>query len=231
MDYKVSAVILAGGSGTRLSADRPKQYLNIGDRPVLAYSLDIFDRLSFVSEIIVVASEDRIDYCKTNIIAPARCKKDIKLTEGGTTRQESSLKGVMAASAPYIMIHDGARPFASAPDIERLYAKMLKSKGGAVLAVPVTDTIKEAEANMQIVRTVERDALWAALTPQAFSRERLIYAHNAALKSGFSGTDDASLLEYIGEKVSIVEGSPSNIKITTNEDLLYADFLVRGGHV
>ncbi|MCL2566259.1 MAG: 2-C-methyl-D-erythritol 4-phosphate cytidylyltransferase [Defluviitaleaceae bacterium] len=228
MDSSVSAVILAGGSGTRLSANIPKQYLNIGDKPVLAYSLDVFNTLSFVGEIIVVAAEDMLDYCRNNIIELFCSKKPVKLVKGGAFRQESSFKGVIAASSPYVMVHDGARPFAAADDITRLYKTMLVNNS-AILAAPVTDTIKETTQDAQIMRTIERDNLWAAATPQAFLRETLIKAHKMALDTNFVGTDDASLLEFIGEKVTIVECSSRNIKITTSEDLVFADFLVRLG--
>jgi len=223
---KVSAVILAGGSGLRLSSDIPKQYLEIGREPVLTYSIKLFDRLPFVNEIVIVAAKEWLNYVEVNIIASYSYEKPIRLVAGGEHRQESSFNGVLAANEPYVMIHDGARPFAGSVDIEQLYLSVVEFKA-AVLAVPVTDTIKEAACDMQIIKTTPRDRLWAAQTPQAFCREILIKAHRKALSCNFLGTDEASLLEFLGEKVMIVEGSRQNIKITTQEDLVFADFLLR----
>jgi len=230
----VSAVILAGGKGTRIasnsSSDIPKQYLEIGGKPVLSYSVDTFSSLPFISEIIVVASREWLNYCNTHVVEPnAGREVNIKLVEGGIDRQESSLNGVKAASAPYVMVHDGARPFVSPDDIRLLYARLL-SAGAAILAIPIINTIKEVAETLEgtkIVRTVPRDTLLGAVTPQAFQRDLLIEAHRLAQESNFSGTDDASLLEHMGSDVEVVTGSPANIKITTNEDLVYADFLVR----
>jgi len=225
----VSAIILAGGSGTRAanhnSSTTPKQYLEIGGKPVLSYSVEVFLRLSFVDEIIIVAASEWLDYCKKHVVKP---NNKIKFAEGGKTRQESSLNGVKAANSPYVMIHDGARPFVMPDDIERLYSSVI-SNNAAILAIPVTDTVKEVEkvdGAFQVTRTICRNSLMAAVTPQAFKRDLLLKAHEKALYSGFSCTDDSSLLEYMGESVTIVMGSSENIKITTREDLIYADYIV-----
>ena len=232
---KVSAIILAGGSGTRISShsgsDIPKQYLEIDGKPILSYSIDTFLSLPFVGEIIVVLAREWMEFCESNIIGPIprTSPVNIRLVEGGSNRQMSSLNGVKNANLPYIMIHDGARPFVRAEDIERLY-DTLHSSGSAILGVPITDTIKEVsiiDDHTQIERTIPRDTLLGAVTPQAFEREVLLMAHEFAIKSGFSGTDDASLLENMGERVTIIQGDSANIKITTHEDLVYADFLVR----
>lgn len=226
----VSAIMLAGGSGSRIAAhhssDTPKQYLEIGGKSVLSHSVDTFLQLPFVDEIIIVTAREWLDYCKTRAI---ESHAKIKFAEGGKTRQESSFNGVIAATCPYVMVHDGARPFVSGDDIERLYGRMI-TEGAAILAVPVTDTVKEVDemaGSARIKRTLERNTLMAAVTPQAFRRDLLLKAHEAAQKAGFSGTDDASLLEHMGESVAVVEGSSGNIKITTKEDLDYAEFVVR----
>ena len=224
-DVNVSAVILAGGSGSRLNSDKPKQYLEIGGRAVLSYCIETFHKLPFVSEIVIVAAKEWLSYVKTNITDPYTYEKDILLAEGGSVRQQSSLCGVLAAKEPYVMIHDGARPFVSAADIERLYLSVLANKA-AILAVPVTDTIKEAGPRLRIKRTLCRDMLWAARTPQAFCRKTLLEAQHKAKTAGFEGTDDAQVMEFAGVNAAIVEGGQGNIKITTNEDLLYADFIL-----
>lgn len=211
-------------------SDVPKQYLEIGAKPVLSYSINTLASLPFIGEIIVVAASEWLEHCKTNIIDPfvSQSAVNIKLVNGGETRQESSRNGVIASTLPYVMIHDGARPFVSAEEIERLYSCMI-AEGAAILATPITDTVKELSETRpaRIKRTVERSFLWAAATPQAFERETLLNAYDMALKLSFSGTDDASLLEHAGASVTIVEGSRKNIKITTIDDLIYADFLVR----
>lgn len=232
---KVSAIILAGGSGTRLAnhtkSDTPKQYLEIGGKPVLSYSVDVFLDLPFVDEIIVVTANEWMEYCKVNVIDPLMRQNhaNIKLVEGGSNRQESSFCGVKNATLPYIMIHDGARPFVRVCDIEKLYDTLCLGSS-AILGVPVTDTIKsliKVNETAYVDCTIPRDTLMSAATPQAFRRDLLLAAHELAAGSNFIGTDDASLLEYMGESVVIIQGSSMNIKITTHEDWVYADFLVR----
>jgi len=229
INTNITAIILAGGVGSRLTAgglsDVPKQYLKIGGEYILSRSIEAFLGLSFVGEVIVVVSGGWMEYCRENIVRPLETEYsiEIKLIEGGKDRQESSLNGVRAATMPFVMIHDGARPFVSREDIGRLYEAVVAS-GAATLGVPITDTIKEVEDG-QIARTVPRDSLMGAVTPQAFSRKKLLLAHEFALKSGFVGTDDTSLLEYINERVMMLASSRKNIKITTQEDLVYAEFL------
>jgi len=226
MDTKVTAITLAGGVGSRLASDAPKQYLKISGKYILSRSIEALLGLTFVGEVMVVVSGEWMEYCRENITKPLEADYGvkIKLIEGGKNRQESSLNGVKAATQPFVMIHDGARPFVKRADIERLYEAM-KISGAAILGVPITDTIKEV-ADGQIARTIPRDSLLGAVTPQAFSRELLLSAHEFALKSGFLGTDDASLLEHMNERVEILASSRENIKITTQEDLVYAEFLV-----
>jgi len=225
MDTKISAIILAGGVGSRVASDTPKQYLKIGGKYILSRSIEAFLDLTFVSEVIVVASGEWMEHCRENVILPleANYGVKIKLIEGGKDRQASSYNGVKTANESLVMIHDGARPFVSREDMEKLYESVIIS-GAAILGVPITDTIKEV-ADGQITRTIPRTMLMGAVTPQAFSRDRLLLAHEFALKSGFAGTDDASLLEHMNERVEILASSRKNIKITTQEDLVYADFL------
>lgn len=221
----VSAIILAGGSGIRLASELPKQFLDLGGKPILARSIAVFDKLSFIGEIVVVVSEAWLDYSKANIIESYEWNKPVTLVKGGKERSESSYFGVLAASCPYVMIHDGARPFVSADDIEKLYKLMLK-EDNAILACPVTDTIKKAGLDLKISHTFDRANLFAAMTPQAFLKKDILNAHIHAKSHDFIGTDDAGTLEFFGLRATIVEGSPANIKITTEKDLLLAEFLL-----
>jgi len=224
---KISAVILAGGSGTRMTGDIPKQYLEIGGKPILNYSVDAFESAGCIDEIILVVPPGKVEYCRQNIVERGNYDKISKIVEGGATRQESSLKGVLAAdsASDFVMIHDGARPFIQRDEIEKMAEKLAVSHA-VIMAVPVKDTIKKISPAETIEETLERKSLWAALTPQAFKRELIIEAHKYANEIGFQGTDDASLVEIMGKKVNILKGSYLNIKITTKEDMVFAEAIL-----
>jgi len=223
---KISAVILAGGIGSRMAAGTPKQYLEIGEKPILNYSIEAFENAGCISEIILVVPAGQVEYCRENIVSQGNYKKITKIIEGGSTRQESSYKGVSAVEeSGFIMIHDGARPFIESVEIDKIGAELAEIDA-VIMAVPVKDTIKKICGEKEIEGTLDRNGLWAAVTPQAFKRDLIIKAHENAIAAGLQATDDAALIEIIGEKVQILAGSYMNIKITTQEDMVFAEAIL-----
>ena len=221
------ALILAGGSGTRLGADVPKQYLDLGGRAVLRRSIEAFRNHPAVSAVrVVIGSGDRALYDRAveglDLPPPA---------EGGATRQESGLRGLesLAEFAPdLVLIHDAARPFVDAATIDRVIAA-LDSHPAALPGVPVADTLKKAEgAPLLVGETVDRSGLWRAQTPQGFRYADILAAHRAA--AGGTLTDDAAVAQHAGLAVAMVLGSEDNYKITTREDLERAARHL-GGHM
>ena len=226
-EKRISAIILAGGSGRRMADSTPKQYLEICGKPILNYSIDAFESAESISEIILVVPHGQVEYCRQMIVEPWNYSKVTRIIEGGTTRQESSLKGILVTSqgSSFVMIHDGARPFVQSQEIENM-VKEMTGKSAVIIAVQVKDTIKRVSENAVIEETLERSNLWAAMTPQAFKRDLIIKAHEKAVESGHQATDDASLVEIMGEKVHIMEGNYMNMKITTKEDLVIGEAIL-----
>ncbi len=216
------AIIVAAGSGTRFGSDKPKQFLEIGGKPVLIHTLEKFENCPLINEIVlVIASDQLINY--REIAIKHHLRKVAKIIFGGKTRAESVFKGfsvIERATAEIVAVHDGARPFVTNEEITATIEKAMQT-GAACLVAPVTDTIKMVEDGI-IVRTIERTKLRRALTPQAFHFEIL---RNAFFGADFSETttDECFLVEKLGYKISIVEGSAKNIKITTREDFAVAE--------
>jgi len=228
----VSAVIVAGGNGTRLGQNVRKQYIKLGTHTILGHTLKIFVELAEVNEIIVVVPPDDIEFVRDELIPSELARnKPIFVVAGGATRQESAMAGVSAVDfdAAIAMIHDAARPFVQKRDIRKVLQKA-RECGGAVLAVPVSDTLKCCNNAGAIIETVPRAGLYAAQTPQVFDADKIRFAHNWAASQNITVTDDAMLFEQFGYEVAFVEGSRLNIKITTEEDLLLAQALLEVLH-
>jgi len=227
--YTNIAIVLAGGSGSRMNSDVPKQYIKVWDKPILYYALKIFEE-SFIDEIILVTSEKEIQYCKTNIVDKYNFKKISKIVAGGKERYNSVYNGLKAISQEKndqlmnntnIFIHDGARPCVTADILERCL-EAVKETSACVTAVPVKDTIKIVDDNGYAVSTPDRNSLWQIQTPQAFSYEVINNAYESLMHlvtiKGI--TDDAMVVEhYSNVKVKMVEGSYDNVKVTTQGDI------------
>lgn len=222
----VSVVVVAGGKGTRMNMGVNKQYLYIGDKPVLATTLGVFEKCKIVNEIILVVNRDEILYCKENIIDKFAFKKVKKLVAGGVERQNSVYEGLKEVDkqSDIVIIHDGARPFVNNEIIINCVKGALDFRV-ATAAVPVKDTIKSAN-NGFVESTYDRKTLWSIQTPQVFLYETIINAHEKANKENIIATDDTTLTEAMGIKTRIVNGSYDNIKITTKEDLIFAKAIV-----
>lgn len=213
------ALILAGGSGTRLGGGRPKQYLTLSGKPLVRHSVESFIRHPAIEGVrLVIGRDDRPAYEKAmdglDLLDPV---------VGGADRQQSGLLGLESLEkiAPaQVLIHDAARPFVSARLIERVVDAIARSPG-ALPALPVVDTLKRATVGARVGRTVDRAGLWRAQTPQGFRFADILAAHQAA--SGKSLTDDAAIAEQAGLDVALVDGDEDNIKVTTMADLERAE--------
>ncbi|QEK11140.1 2-C-methyl-D-erythritol 4-phosphate cytidylyltransferase [Crassaminicella thermophila] len=227
-DKFVSVIIAAAGQGKRMNSKVNKQYLKLCNKPVLAHTIDIFEKCSWVDEIIVVTHSNEIEYCKENVIKVYGFKKVIRVIAGGSTRQESVFNGLKSVDkrCSIVMIHDGARPFIREEYILNSIDEAVKYKAVGI-GVYVKDTIKVVDEDGYIVNTPDRKFLWAIQTPQTFDYDLLMKAYEKAIKEGFLGTDDTSLVERINQKVKMIMGSYDNIKITTPEDLYIGEAILK----
>ena len=228
MNAKVYAIIVAAGKGIRLKGALRKQYVALDGVPILGLTLNKFDSCERVNQIILVVPKDDIDFCRNEILMSAKFQKDVMLIAGGVERQDSVYNGLKAVDSDdgIALIHDGVRPFVRQ---EHLVACIngAAELGACILGIPAFDTVKKVNATNEITQTLKRDKLWLAQTPQAFQLKLIKKAHEAAKQEGFIATDDASLVERLGEVVKIIPGSRSNIKITNQEDLKLAQALSR----
>ncbi|MEA3465659.1 MAG: 2-C-methyl-D-erythritol 4-phosphate cytidylyltransferase [Thermodesulfobacteriota bacterium] len=220
----VIVLIPAAGLGRRMGGSVSKQYLSLDGRPILAHTVALFDSHPRVDHIYVIAPENQLDFCRDECVEPYRFDKVRDIIIGGEKRQDSVRHGVLGCHAQpgdILVIHDGVRPLFPASQLDAVLEAVIKT-GACVVGVPVKDTIKRVQGDV-IVATPPREELWAAHTPQAFRYELIHAAHIQAQQQGYCGTDDASLLEWQGVPVTMIEGSYRNIKITTPEDLLIAE--------
>lgn len=223
----VSAIIVAGGKGTRMNMEKSKQYIEICGVPVLARTLRAFEDCDYIDEIIVVVNSEDMFYCKQNIVEEYEISKVKVLAAGGAQRQNSVYNGLceVSGNADIVVIHDGARPFVSEQTIIDCIEAAVEY-GVSTAAVPVKDTIKSADEEGFVDKTLERSVLWSIQTPQAFEYGIIKKAHDKARTDGFMGTDDTVLSERLGIRTRLVMGSYENIKITTREDLLFGEAII-----
>lgn len=217
---KIAVIVAAAGKGTRMGTDIPKQYLEIGGEPVLAKTLKVFSGMDEPDYIFVVANEEYIEHCD-KIIEENRINKVRAVVKGGSQRQDSVYNALLEIKrlqpdTEYVLIHDGARPFAT----ERVVSDVMKKSvecGAAIACVPMKDSLRMI--NDRRSHSVDRSLYVSVQTPQGFELRPLIEAYEKAFEEGFYGTDDAVLFERAGHRVEIVKGDYGNIKITTREDL------------
>jgi 2-C-methyl-D-erythritol 4-phosphate cytidylyltransferase len=222
------AIVVAAGKGTRLGGDRPKQYLELGGVPIIVHTLRQFERCREISEVItVLPAEDTAGF--QSLVSEFGLKKASHAIAGGATRAQSVRQGLQAiGDAEIVAVHDGVRPFVSAAEIDQV-VEAAKATGAAILTARVADTIKRV-AGLSIVETVPRANLRRALTPQCFRLEILRRAYEAldSLEAdGIEITDESFLVERLEVEILAVEGSARNIKITTQEDLRWAEILLK----
>ena len=227
---KVTAIVPAAGRGERMKKEEKisKQYLPLGGRPILVHTLLALEESPSIEEIILAVGNEEIDYCQLAIVKRFGLRKVKRIVAGGGKRQDSvynALKKV-GEDCHIVLVHDSVRPFITREIIQRTVEGAGIHKAVAT-AVPVTDTIKEGNEQGFVERTLDRNFLWAIQTPQGFESGLLKEAYSRAYETGFYGTDDASLVEKIGHPVKVIEGSHENIKITTPEDLIIAEAILR----
>lgn len=228
---RVAAIVLAAGQGKRMRSDVPKQYLVIGDKPILYYSLAAFEE-SVVDEIILVAASSELAYCQTEIVEKYGFTKVKAVVAGGAERYHSVYAGLCCIpEADAVLIHDGARPFL-AQEIIRRNLEAVYTYGACVTGVPSKDTVKLANAQGFVETTPNRDLVWIIQTPQTFKNPDIRNAYEAILyNEEIHVTDDAMVWEQmVGKPVKLVMGSYENIKITTPDDLKTAQVFVGDMH-
>lgn len=220
---KTSAIITAAGSGQRLGRGEPKAFVLLGGRTMLSYSLATVASIGGIDEVIITVPAGMESAARAE---SSHVKLPVKIVPGGEERQDSIRIALSFTSAEseLVVIHDAARPFADARLFDRCLDAARRS-GGAIAAVPVSDTLKRGE-NGAIIATVPRAGLWQAQTPQAFQRALIVTAHERAAREGIVATDDADLAEQTGARVELIESTSRNIKITTPSDLEIAEAIL-----
>jgi len=217
----LSAIIVAAGSSRRMGFD--KLFALLGGKPVIAHTLNAFERTDCVDEIIVVGRADRLPELQ-ELVWHADSRKVRHVVAGGQHRQDSVRAGlnVLAPGARYVAVHDAARPFITPEQIGRVF-ELARQHGAAALAEPITDTLKRADENRFVSGGVDRERLYAMQTPQVFSRDLLVEAYDAVAANKLSITDEVSAVEHLGAKVLLVPNDQFNPKITFPRDLLLAE--------
>ena len=225
---KVTAIIAAAGVGKRMGQATPKQFLAVLGQPLLAHTLIPFEAVQEVSEIILLIPAGWEEHCRKVVIEKYGFKKVTKVISGGKERQDSVYLGLNEASntTDMIIVHDGVRPLVTEALIQ-MSIRTASDSGAAVVAIPLTDTLKQVTMDGLVKRTLKRDGLWLVQTPQTFQKKIILEAYEAAYRDQFYGTDDAALVERVGFPIKIVLGSGMNLKITTPDDLRLSEFLLR----
>lgn len=222
-----SAIILAAGRGRRMQTEKSKQYLEVLNKPLLLYTLEVFEECKHIDEILLVISEDELDYCMKNIVENRLWHKKIRTVLGGQERQHSVRNALsQIKEADFVLIHDGARPLVTNKIIEDCIKDVVKY-GAVSCGMPVKDTIKVVNKEGFINYTPNRDSIWITQTPQAFDLGLIKRAHSMAVEENIVATDDAMLVEVLGIKVKMVEGSYENIKVTTPDDLIIFENILK----
>lgn len=230
---KNTAIVLAGGSGSRMKSSVKKQYLMMQEKPVLCHSLEVFQNCSRIDEIVLVCGKGEVEHCRTGIVESYGFTKVVHIVEGGKERYHSVYEGLkVITDCNYVLIHDGARPFVDEEILDRVL-NALPEYHACVVGMPVKDTIKMSNTEGFVDRTLPRELLWTIQTPQSFDYALIRDAYDQLHKKEQAGTleikitDDAMVAEYILQTpVKLVEGSYDNIKITTPEDLLLAELIL-----
>lgn len=215
---QIGVIVVAAGQGSRMGGPLPKPYIMLGDKPLLAQTLSAFDRAGWFTDKVLVVGEDRLDFVKNEF-------PSWKVVSGGESRQDSVRKGLeaLSSSSEFVLIHDGVRPFISQSLLQSL-VETVRQGEHCIAALPAKETLKNVKG-AYVQTTLPRETVWMAQTPQAFRVESLRKAYQKIEGTNFVATDEASLIEHLGEAVQVVLGDPRNIKITTPEDFQLAQVL------
>jgi 2-C-methyl-D-erythritol 4-phosphate cytidylyltransferase len=223
------AIMVAAGAGIRMKSPMRKQYLLLQDRPILARTLSVFEKCTAISRIYLVVPGKDFDFIHKKILTCCCKNKEVILVMGGKERQDSVFNGLCALDGDekFVVVHDGVRPLIFPEMIEKCLIGAFKYQA-CIMGLAARETIKQVNNEHFIQKTLNRDTLWMAQTPQAFEYDLLKKAHDKAKVDNYRGTDDSSLVERLGIKVKMIPGTPCNIKITTPEDLLLAQHIIAG---
>ena len=226
----MAAIIAAAGLGRRMQQDVPKTYLHLAGKPILVHTLEVFEKVPEVQEVLVVLHPEDLEFCQEEIIAPYPLKKVLRLVPGGKERQDSVYNALKilkkeGEDLEIILVHDGVRPLVTPAQVGHVIAAARKY-GGAILGIPCQDTLKRVNTRGEVLNTVDRRKLWQVQTPQAFRAAVLWQAYCEAMDRRFYATDEAALVEALGKPVVMVPGSSLNLKITTQDDLKMAEALL-----
>ncbi|HVP37105.1 MAG TPA: 2-C-methyl-D-erythritol 4-phosphate cytidylyltransferase [Terriglobales bacterium] len=222
----VRAIIAAGGRGERMGGELPKQFIQIKRKPLLAYTLEKFEKSDLINEIVLVVPDEYVGLASYQVVDVFDFRKIRKIISGGKERQDSVHKALLSlpANTDIVTIHDGVRPFVSEEKIVKSI-EMCQQDKAVILALLINETVKRVDDRI-VITTLDREKLWVAQTPQTFEYKLIMEAYKKAEKDSFIGTDDSSLVERLGIKVKILEGDHDNIKITTPEDLVLAERII-----
>lgn len=227
---RAAAVIVAGGSGTRFGNPGGKQLVALAGRPMLAWTIEAFDRAARIGHIVVVCPAERREEYVAAAVEPYTFTTPITFAACGAERQDSTRSGVAAVPAGFdcVAIHDGARPLIRPATIDAAVERLIATPGidGVVCGQPSIDTLKLADAAGHIEATPDRSHYWCVQTPQVFWRDTVMDAYDAAAAEGFLGTDDASLVERTGGRVLLLDTPRDNMKVTVPEDLALAEAIL-----
>lgn len=221
------AILVAGGSGSRFQSATPKQFLSVLGKPLVVHALERLKHSGAIARVVLVLPRDGFEEAK-RVVAPYA--SGVELVPGGDSRQGSMLKG-LSCIEPFdglVAVHDAARP-AVPPSLVARVVEAAAVDGGAIAAVPVTETLKEASSDLLVARTVPRESLYRAQTPQCFRYDVLTRAARKAVADGFSGTDEAAIVERLPAPIRIVLGSEQNLKVTTLEDMERVEYYLKRG--
>ena len=223
---RVTAVVVAAGRSERMGTDASKQFIPLCGIPLLARTLSAFEKSAAVAQVVIVARGEDI-VAVADIVREFGFGKVVRIVKGGQTRQQSAAAGFEGVrDAQYVAVHDGARPLATPACINRSIEAAF-SCGAAAAAVRLRDTVKQADENGTVIATPDRSLLWAVQTPQVFEAELYRGALEKARHDGADYTDDCQLIEAAGGKVKLVESDYTNIKITSPEDVVIAEAILR----
>lgn len=229
-DSRAVAIVLAAGAGKRMAAAVNKVFLPVAGKPIIAWSLECFERQPEIAEVIVVAAASELEECRHQL-QPFGFKKLSAVVVGGPTRHDSEFNGlthlekrIEAGTIDLVLIHDAVRPFVTASMVDRLITEARRS-GAAIPCVPAADNIVQALPDGEVTKPPA--PLWAAQTPQVFEARLVLEAHRQAHQDAFKGSDTSSVVERLGRSVAVVYGSYDNIKITTSDDLIRGEQIAR----
>ena len=228
----VAAIITASGSGLRMGGNLPKQFQQLGGKPILAHTMAAFNRVDIISKIVVTAPAEYINHA-WEIATANKLDKIGAVITGGTSRAASiyaALKALpfVGKGPKIVLIHDGVRPFVS-EELINAVAKAAQTHGAAVAGIPLTDTIKEVDSKNRVTSTPDRNQFWRVQTPQGFTYDTIMDAYAQGENDDMlsQATDDSMLVERLGIPVMMIEGDPGNIKITTPEDMAMGEGLLK----